>query len=62
MSLLAQRIDAEIDKHGGLRQAGRALNIDPAYLHRLRSGECANPSDSVLKKLGLKKVVTYERL
>ena len=43
-----------IRKHGGVRSAGRALDVDPAYLYRLATGEKDNPSDATLKKLGLK--------
>jgi transcriptional regulator with XRE-family HTH domain len=45
--------------HRGLRAASRATGIDPAYLSRLQNGKKSNPSEKVLKKLGLKKAVTY---
>jgi hypothetical protein len=46
-------------RHGGLRQAARATGVDVAYLKRLRDGEKENPSESTLKKLRLKKVISY---
>jgi len=42
------------------RQAAYASDIDRAYWNRLLWGQLTNPSDETLKKLGLKKVVTYE--
>jgi hypothetical protein len=58
---LADRLDELIEQHGGLRAAGRALEIDPAYLHRLYVGEKDAPSANVLRKLGLRRVVSYVR-
>ena len=56
--LLVRRIEIKIDQHGSLRAASRALQIDAAYLCRLKSGQKV-PSDKVLKKLGLYKLVRY---
>jgi hypothetical protein len=57
---LADRITALTDAHGSLRQLADALGEDAGYLSRLRSGEKDNPSDEVLQKLGLVKVVKYQ--
>jgi len=57
---LKEAAQAHVNRHGGVRLAARALQIDHAYLARLLSGEKDNPSDSVLRKLGLRKVVHYE--
>ena len=57
----AARIAVLETEHGGLRAAARVIGCDPAYLLRLRDGEKSNPSDAMLKKLGLKKMVTYVR-
>ncbi len=54
---LYKHITKLIDKHGGLRPAARALQIDPAYLSRIRSEE-KTASDATLKKLGLERIVT----
>jgi len=51
--LLKARIDQLAEIYGSLRKTAVALNIDVAYLKRLRDGEKTNPSGSVLKKLGL---------
>lgn len=59
--LLGVRIRELETQHGGLRAAARVLNCDAAYLLRLRDGEKRNPSAAMLRKLGLKKVVTYVR-
>lgn len=39
--------------YGSCRALGKALNIDHAYLARLRDGEKTQPSSTVLRKLGL---------
>jgi hypothetical protein len=50
-----------ISAHGGTREAARATRIDPAYLHRLATGEKDNPTDATLRKLGLHRKVIYVR-
>lgn len=50
-----------IARHGSYRAAARVLQIDSAYFWRLHTGEKTNPSDAVLKKLGLRKVTLYTR-
>lgn len=53
----------ELEKqHGSLRAAARALGCDAGYLSRLRDGEKDNPSAILLKRMGLKRVVAYERI
>jgi len=47
------------EKHGGMRPAAKALNIDVGYLSRLASGRKANPSKKTLEKLGLVQMVSY---
>lgn len=44
------------------RELGQKLGIDFGYLHHLANGTKTNPSDTILQKLGMKKVVTYELL
>lgn len=44
-----------------LRHMADQLGIDAGYLSRLRSGEKTEPSDEVLRKLGLRRVVYYVR-
>ena len=56
--LLSTAINRLIAKHGGLRPAARAIQLDVAYLSRLRSNEKSNPSDEICKKLGVRKNVT----
>jgi len=53
-------IEKQVSRHGGLRAAARAMEIAPSYLCRLRTGEKAQPDDSILRKLGLRRVVSYE--
>lgn len=58
---LAERIEQLRAEHGSLRAAARVTQIDAAYLFRMHSGEKARPSKSVLRKLGIRAVVSYER-
>lgn len=53
-------VKALVFKHGGVRAAARAIGVNYAYLSRLQSGEKSNPTPAVLRKLGLRKVVSYE--
>ena len=59
MVTLKERIDELCEKHGSLRKAAKAVDVDFGYLSGLRSGTKTNPSYNTLEKLGLKKVVTY---
>lgn len=56
---LGARISMLVDRHGSLRNVAKVLEIDLAYLSRMQSGEKVNPSETVLRKLGLVRVVTY---
>lgn len=56
---LCARVEAVCKHFGGVRPAGRALRINYAYLSRLRTGEKSNPTAATLRKLGLRKIVTY---
>lgn len=51
-----------IKQHGSIRKAAEAIGIDYVYLHRLHTGEKTNPSDEVLRLLGLERVVTYRQI
>lgn len=59
MNRLRSRIQELAKQHGSLRAAARVLDIDHAYLSRLQDGGKTEPSDAVLRKLGLKRVVLY---
>ena len=59
---LQERVVELIEQHGSLRAAGRAIQIDPGYLSRLGSGEKAQPEKLILTRMGLRRIVTYERI
>ena len=61
VTTLAKRIGELAEKHGSLRAAARVLQIDHAYLWRLANGQKDNPDQALLRKLGLRQVVLYER-
>ena len=58
-TLLQQRIQAAITRHGSIRAAAAVLDVDYTYLYRLSTGERDNPHDNLLRKLKLRRVVTY---
>jgi hypothetical protein len=58
---LCERVDELVRQHGSLRAAARAVEIDSGYLARLRAGEKRTTSAPMLRRLGLRKVVVYER-
>ena len=55
-------VEKQITRHGGLRAAARAMGIAPSYLCRLRWGEKDYPDDAILRKLGLRRVISYESI
>lgn len=59
---IGQRIADLVAQHGSLRKAGRVVGLTGQYLYRLQVGEKKEPSAATLKKLGLKRVVTYMRV
>ena len=59
---LGGRISELEKQHGSLRAAAKVLGCDAGYLSRLRSGEKGNPSAILLKRMGLKRVIAYERI
>ena len=62
INLLQNRIYELSEQHGSMRAAARVLQVDHVYLWRLAWGEKDNPSDAMLRKLGLRRVVTYKEL
>jgi len=56
---LRSRIIWLTTQYGSLRSAARSIGLDAAYLKRLRDGEKDSPSDETLRRLNLKKKVTY---
>lgn len=57
-NLLQRRLAELVDQHGSIRAAARVLKVDHAYFHCLMFGTKNNPSDTLLRKLGLRRVVT----
>jgi len=52
-------VDAAGKKHGSLRAAARVLGVDVGYLSRLRSGKKSDPSDGLLRRLGIRREVRF---
>ena len=59
--IVRERIGHLIHRHGSLRKCAKVLDISPAYLSRLFRGEKDVPSDVLLRKMGLRRHVTYSR-
>lgn len=59
---LQDRIDELVAQHGSLRAVARVTEIDVGYLSRLRAYANVNPGRDKLRRLGLRRVVTYELL
>lgn len=61
MISLGVRIIELCNTHGSLRAAARVLRVDPGYLSRLRNGIKSRPSKTLLRRMKLREVITYER-
>ena len=61
MSVLQDRIAELIEQHGSLRAAASVLECDPGYLSRLQSGEKDDPGDQLVRRMKLRRVVSYVR-
>ncbi len=60
MQAIRQAIEALELKHGSLRAAARAVDMDVAYMWRLKQGVKRGPGDKTLRKLGLERSVTFK--
>lgn len=58
---LADRINELVEQHGSLRATARVLQVDVGYLSRLRSGEKDDPAEILLRRMGLSRIVSYNR-
>lgn len=58
---LQERIAELVEQHGSLRNAALVVKVDVGYLSRLASGEKVRPGKSILQRMGLRLVTTYER-
>ena len=57
--IVGQAVEQKIHQHGSLRAAARVMRVSAPYLCRFRHGQKRNPSDALLRKLGLRRVVEY---
>jgi len=60
-TVLQEVVEELVRRHGSVRAAARVLEIDHAYLYRLRTGEKNDPGEELLRKLKLRRIVTHER-
>lgn len=59
---LTRRAGELVAHFGGIRVAARVLDINHAYFFRILSGEKKNPSQKILRRMGLKDEVQYKRI
>ena len=50
---------AMVKQVGGVRATAKIIGVDAGYISRLCNGGKFNPSDAILKRLGLVRVVSY---
>lgn len=62
VTFLMAHVEDLVEKYGSTREAAQALGVNHTYLCRLESGFKNNPSDEILRRLGLVRVVTYRKL
>jgi hypothetical protein len=59
---LSERIAELVEQHGSLRAAALVLKVNAGYLSRLNNGQSKAPGATLLKRMGLREVTTYERI
>lgn len=62
MPMLQRAALAAITNYQGLKAAARLLKIDPGSLSRVARGKRLDVPEHVAKKLGVKRIVTFEAL
>lgn len=64
MTELWEHVQEMIREHGSIRALAKAVMVDHSYIQRLALGEKTNPSEKILRKLGIVKsvTVTYQRV
>lgn len=58
---VSRRIEELVEQYGSIKEVANHLGVGAAYLHRLASGSKMSPSEDVIKKLGLRRIVSYVR-
>lgn len=59
---LREHIEARIKEVGSLTALARVSGISVDYLGHMRAGRKTNPGNDLLKRLGIRRVVTFERI
>lgn len=57
--LVQEQIRKRAQRHGSLRAAARVLRVSAPYLCRLLKGEKREASDTLLRKLGIRRQVIF---
>lgn len=59
---LQDRISELIAQHGSHDAAAAVLKVAPRYLELLAAGKVSQPDALLLRRMGLRQVVSYERI
>lgn len=58
---VSRRIEELAEQYGSVTEVANRLGVNAIYLHRLANGSKTSPSEDVIKKLGLRRIVSYVR-
>ncbi len=58
---VSRRIEELAAQYGSVTEVANRLGVNAIYLHRLANGSKTSPSEDVIKKLGLRRIVSYVR-
>ena len=59
---LQERIAELVEEYGSLRRTARVVHIGFGHLHRIAHGETVNPGKDTLRRLGMRRIVIYEKI
>ncbi len=58
---LSDRVAELVEEYGSYRAAGTKIGVDFGYLFKIANAK-KNPSVDALRRMGLRRVITFERL
>ena len=58
---VSRRIEELAEQYGSVKEVANRLGVNATYLHRLANGSKTSPSEDVIEKLGLRRIVSYVR-
>jgi deoxyinosine 3'endonuclease (endonuclease V) len=58
---IQERLDELVREHGSMNKVAKVIGVDAGYLSHIYAGTKPG-SEAALAKIGLRRVITYERL